>query len=171
MAVSDRAAAVGTYAQQLLDNQDVQATARQAADAARAAYQRARGQDPRKAVQDRKLRRRVTDAITAAGEFLGAVSETPPKPKSPWPRRLALLVITGAGAWLISNEGIRGRVQGLVGQSASDDQPDTATADEPVVPPVVVEPIAPPVVVEPIVPLDTDEPIVSPDVVEPADDV
>ena len=43
MAVSDRAAAVGTYAQQLLDNEDVQASARQAADATRAAYQRARG--------------------------------------------------------------------------------------------------------------------------------
>jgi hypothetical protein len=83
VAVSDHAAAVGTYAQQLLDNQDAQATARQAVDATRATYQRARGQDPRKAVQDRMLRRRVTNAVTAAGEFLAAVSETPPKPKSP----------------------------------------------------------------------------------------
>jgi hypothetical protein len=33
MAVSDRAAVVGTYAQQLLDNQDVQTSARQAVDA------------------------------------------------------------------------------------------------------------------------------------------
>src|ERR1700735_3194287 len=116
MAVSDRAAAVATYAQQLLNNQDVQSSARQAVDATRAAYQRARGQDPRKAVQDRKLRRRVTDAMTAAGEFLGAVSETPPKPKSPWPRRIALLALLGAGVWLISNESVRARVQGLLGQ-------------------------------------------------------
>jgi hypothetical protein len=70
MAVSDRAATVGTYAQQLLDNQDVLASAREAADNACAAYQPARGQDPRKAVQDRKLRRRVTNAVSAAGEFL-----------------------------------------------------------------------------------------------------
>jgi hypothetical protein len=137
MAVSDRAVAVATYAQQLLDNQDVLASAREAADATRAAYQRARGQDPRKAVQDRKLRRRVTNAVRAAGEFLGAVSETPPKPQSPWPRRVALLAIIGAAAWLISNEGIRARIQGLIGQTRSDDQPEASTVDEPVVPVVV----------------------------------
>jgi hypothetical protein len=137
MAVSDRATAVGTYAQQLLDNQDVLASAREAADNARAAYQRARGQDPRKAVQDRKLRRRVTNAVRAAGEFLGAVSETPPKPKSPWPRRLALLAIVGAAAWLISNQAVRARIQGLMGQSPSDDQTEPSTVDEPAVPVVV----------------------------------
>jgi hypothetical protein len=142
MAVSDRAAAVGTYAQQLLDNQDVQATARQAVDATRAAYQRARGQDPRKAVQDRKLRRRVTNAVTAAGEFLGAISETPPKPKSPWPRRIALLAIVGAVAWLVSNQAVRARIQGLMGQSPSDEQTEPARVDEPIVPPVVDEPDA-----------------------------
>ena len=142
MAVSDRAAAVGTYAQQLLDNQDVQVSARQAVDATRAAYQRARGQDPRQAVQDRKLRQRVTDAVTAAGEFLGAVSETPPQPKSPWPRRVAVLAILGAAAWLISNQSVRARIQGLMGQSPSDDQTEPATVDEVIVPPVVVEPDA-----------------------------
>ncbi len=138
MAVSDRAAAVGTYAQQLLDNQDVQASARQAVAATRAAYQRARGQDPRKAVQDRKLRRRVTDAVAAAGTFLGAVSETPPKPKSPWPRRIALLAVLGAAAWLISNEGVRTRVQGLMGHSPTDEHTEPAAVDEAIVPPVVV---------------------------------
>jgi hypothetical protein len=140
MAVSDRAAAVGTYAQQLLDNRDVQVSARQAVDATRAAYQRARGQDPRKAVQDRKLRRRVTSAVTAAGEFLGAVSETPPKPKSPWPRRIALLAIIGVGAWLISNQAVRARIQGFMGQSRSEDQTDPVTVDGPDVPLVVDEP-------------------------------
>jgi hypothetical protein len=142
MAVSDRAAAVGTYAQQLLANQDVQTSARQAADNARAAYQRARGQDPRKAVQDRKLRRRVTNAVMAAGEFLGAVSETPPKPKSPWPRRLALLAILGAAAWLISNRAVRTRIQGLMGQSPPDAQSEPPRVEEPTVPPIVVEPDA-----------------------------
>jgi hypothetical protein len=142
MAVSERAVAVGTYAQQRLDNQDVLASAREAADATRAAYQRARGQDPRKAVQDRKLRRRVTDAVRAAGEFLGAVSETPPKPKSPWPRRIALLAILGAAAWLISNQTVRARIQGLMGQSPSDEQTEPATVDEPIAPSIVVEPDA-----------------------------
>jgi hypothetical protein len=140
MAVSDRAATVGTYAQQLLDNQDVQASARRAADATREAYQRARGQDPRKAVQDRKLRGRVTDAVKAAGELLGAVSETPPKPKSAWPRRIAALAIIGAGVWLISNQAVRARLHGLLGQSPADDQTEPATVSEPIVPPIVVEP-------------------------------
>ena len=138
MAVSDRAAAVGTYAQQLLDNQDVQASARQAADATRAAYQRARGQDPRKAVQDRKLRRRVTTAVAAAGEFLGAVSETPAEPKSPWPRRFAVLAVLGAGVWMFRNQAVRARL----GLGSRDDQPEPVTVDEPIVPTVVVEPDA-----------------------------
>jgi hypothetical protein len=129
MTVSDRAAAVGIYAQQLLDNQDVQASARQAVDATRAAYLRARGQDPREAVQDRKLRRRVTDAVAAAGTFLGAVSETPPKPRSPWPRRIALLAVLGAVAWLISNAGVRRRLQGLMGQSPTDVQTEHPPVD------------------------------------------
>jgi hypothetical protein len=140
MAVSDRAAAVGTYAQQLLDNQDVQTSARQAVDATRAAYQRARGQEPRKAIQDRTLRRRVTNAVTSVGEFLGAVSETPPKPKSPWPRRIGLLAIVGAVAWLVSNQAVRARIQGLMGQSPADDETEAVTADELIVTPVAVEP-------------------------------
>jgi hypothetical protein len=143
MALSDRAAAVATYAQQLLDNQDVQASARQAADATRAAYQRARGQDPRKAVQDRKLRRRVTAAVAAMGKFVGAVSETPAKPKSPWPRRIALLAIIGAGSWLISNGAVRARIQGLLGQSHSDDQTVRPTVDDAGAPPTVDDPNVP----------------------------
>lgn len=131
MAVSDRLAAMGPYAQQLLDNNEVRATARQAADATRAAYQRARGQDARKAVKDRKLRRRVTAAVAAVGEFLGAVSESSPKQKSPWPRRIALLAAVAAGAWLISNEAVRARIQELLGGQRSGNEPNLSTADEP----------------------------------------
>ena len=131
MAVSDRVAAMGPYAQQLLDNNEVRATARQAADATRAAYQRARGQDARKAVKDRKLRRRVTAAVAAVGEFLGAVSKSSPKQKSPWPRRIALLAAVAAGGWLISNEAVRARIQELLGRQRSRNEPHLSTADEP----------------------------------------
>ena len=131
MAVSDRMAAIGPYAQQLLDNNEVRATARQAADATRAAYQRARGQDARKAVKDRKLRRRVTAAVAAVGEFVGAVSKSSPKQKSPWPRRIALLAAVAAGAWLISNEAVRTRIQELLGRQRSGNEPHPSTADEP----------------------------------------
>jgi hypothetical protein len=131
MAVSARAAAIGAYAQQLLENNDVRDTARQAADATRAAYQRARGQDARKAVQDRKLRRRVTAAVSAVGEFAGAVSKAPPKQKSPWPRQLALLAVIAAGAWVISNTAVRARIERLLGQSGSDDPTNSSAVDEP----------------------------------------
>jgi hypothetical protein len=130
MAVSDRAAAIGGYAQQLLDNEDVQDTARQAVDASRAAYRRARGQDPRDAVQDKKLRRRVSAAVTAVGEFLGAVSETPAKPKSRWPRRLMVLALIGAVAWLMNNEQARARIRGLAGQVGSDDDTEAVATTE-----------------------------------------
>jgi hypothetical protein len=131
MAVSDRVAAMGPYAQQLLDNNEVRATARQAADATRAAYQRARGQDARKAVKDRKLRRRVTAAVAAVGEFVGAVSESSPKQKSPWPRRIALLAAVAAGAWLIGNETGRARIQELLDRQRSGNEPHLSTTDEP----------------------------------------
>ncbi len=129
MALSDRAAAVWPYAQQVLDNQDVQKTARQAADATRAAYRRARGQDVREAVTDRKLRRRVTTAVAATGKLFGAVSESAPEPKSPWPRRVALLAVVAAGAWLITNKDMRARVQGLAGQKSTDDEINPSIGD------------------------------------------
>ncbi len=130
MALSDRAAAVGPYAQQLLTNQDVQAKARQAADSTRAAYRRARGQDVREAVQDRKLRRRVTAAVAATGKLFGAVSESAPEQKSPWPRRMALLAAVATGAWLLSNQAARARIQGLVGSKGTDDETKPSTDDE-----------------------------------------
>ncbi len=130
MALTDRAAAVGSYAGQLLTNQDVQARARQAADATRAAYRRARGQDVREAVQDRKLRRRVTAAVAATGKLFGAVSENAPKQKSPWPRRIALLAAAAMIGWLITNQGLRTRVQGLLGKRNPNDVMDSSPDGE-----------------------------------------
>lgn len=130
MVLSDRASTIVPYAQQLLDNDDVRDAARQAADATRAAYQRARGQNARKAVQDRKLRHRVTAAVTAVGEFAGAVSKAPPpKQKSPWPRRLAVLAVIAAGVWLISNTAVRARIERLLGQNRSDEPTGFSTVD------------------------------------------
>ncbi len=131
MALNDRAAAMKPYAQQLLDNQDVQAKARQAADAVRAAYQRARGQDAREAVQDRNLRRRVTGAVAAVGELFGAVSESSPQQRSPWPRRILVLTGVAAGAWVISNQEARARIQERVGRKRPDDNTIPTSDDEP----------------------------------------
>jgi hypothetical protein len=122
---------VGVYAQQLLENSDVRDAARQAADATRAAYRRARGQDARQAVQDRKLRRRVAAAVAAVGEFAGAVSEVPAKPKPRWPRRIALLAVIGAGAWLLSSPAVRARIEALLGRQRSEHPANPSTVDEP----------------------------------------
>lgn len=123
MGLTDRAAALGPYAQQLLENQDVQAKARRAADATQAAYRRARGQDARAAVKDRKLRRRVTAAVAAVGELFGAVSDSAPERKSrrPW-LALAVLTVVITGAWLVSNQDHRARVQHLWGSESPDDE-------------------------------------------------
>ncbi len=122
MALSDRAAALGPYAQQLLDNQDVQAKARQAANATRAVYQRSRGQDAREAVKDRKLRRRITGMVAAVGELFGVVSEAAPKRKSRWPWLLAVLAVVITAGWLVSNQDLRARVQGLWGGNSPGDE-------------------------------------------------
>lgn len=127
MALSDRAAAIAPYAQQLLENNDVRDTARQAADAARTAYQRARGQDARKAVQDRKLRRRVTAAVAAVGEFAAALSKARPRQKSPWPRRLVVFTVIGAGVWLINHTAVRARIEGLFSQKDRSDAPTSSS--------------------------------------------
>jgi hypothetical protein len=82
-------------------------------------------------VKDRKLRRRVTAAVAAVGEFVGAVSESSPQQKSPWPRRTALLAAVAAGAWLISNEAVRARIQELLGRQRSGNEPHLSTTDEP----------------------------------------
>jgi hypothetical protein len=84
MAMTDRAAAVVPYAQQLLSNRDAQASARQAAQAVRAAYQRARGKQAEEIIQDKKFRRQVNKAGAAISGLWKEVEESAPKQKSRW---------------------------------------------------------------------------------------
>jgi hypothetical protein len=133
MAVSDRAAAAGTYAMQLWNNKNVQSSAQRVAGTSRAVYRRARGKDVREAATDRKLWRRVGDALTSAGALLGAVSETPSKPKRRWPWWVAGGVVVGAGAWLASNKSARARLQKMAGQGGGEEEagaiPDAGAAE------------------------------------------
>jgi hypothetical protein len=84
MAVKDRTAAVVPYVQQLLSNRDVQASARQAAQATRAAYRRAREKDAQKIIQDKKFRRQVNKAAAAISGLWKEVEESTPKQTSRW---------------------------------------------------------------------------------------
>jgi hypothetical protein len=126
MTLSDRAAAAAPYARQLLDNRDVQASARQAAQATRAAYQRARGKDTAQIVKDKKFRQRVSEAAGALGRLWGATSEPPPKPKRRWPRLLIAILIGVAATVASTNESVRTRVRKLIGQNA---QTESTTHD------------------------------------------
>lgn len=84
MTVRDRTAAVVPYVQQLLSNRDAQAAARQAAQATRAAYRRARGKDAEETIQDKKFRRQVNKAGAAITGLWKEVEESTPKQKSRW---------------------------------------------------------------------------------------
>ena len=86
MALSDRVTAARPYVQQPLDNSDVQASARQAARAAQAAYKRARSKDTTQLVKDKKFRGQVSEATAALGRLWGASTEPPAKPRRRWPR-------------------------------------------------------------------------------------
>jgi hypothetical protein len=121
MALKDRMAAVAPRAQQLLNDKDVRTAARRAADATRATYRRASGQNAREAIQDRKLRRQAGAAAAAVGGLLSAVSASSAKRRSRWPRRIAWLGVAAGGVLLIANEDVRSRLAELLGGRNSDD--------------------------------------------------
>ena len=97
MRVSDRAAAVAPYAQQLLYDPQVQDAIRRAAGSTRASYARARGKDAREAVNDKKLWLRIQQAVAAAWEAWSGIANPPRKPR----RRLKLIALAVGGAGLL----------------------------------------------------------------------
>jgi hypothetical protein len=76
MPINDRAAALAPYAEQLLNNRDVQDAIQRAATAGRDSYQRARGTSPRKAVTDKRLQRRLQETAQATFDAWTAVAES-----------------------------------------------------------------------------------------------
>src|SRR5438309_1629946 len=100
MSVSDRAVAFAPYVERLLDDPKVQSAVREAAVASREAYQRGRGKSPAKALKDRKLRRRVADAVSATWEVWTAIDAPGTSRRPHWGRRLALLTAAAAGAYV-----------------------------------------------------------------------
>ncbi len=113
------ASAVRPYLTQLLSNQDVQENAGRALRAAQDAYARARGKDAVEVASDKKLQRRVREAVGAARQALSAASEPPPKPKRRRGRKLVGLALAGGGLFLAVNADARAKFLGLVGQDAA----------------------------------------------------
>ncbi len=94
MSVADRAAALGPYAQRLIENQEVQANLERALAASRDAYGRARDKKRKtEAVQDRQIQRRLLEAVQAAREVVQTVGAEREKQQ----RNRRARVLAGAG--------------------------------------------------------------------------
>ena len=131
MAVTDQAARLGPYVEQLLDDDKVQENIRRAADAARQAYGRARGKkEASKALKDRQVQRRVQETMNAAGEVVGRVARGPQRRKRARRRRaLAGLAIGAGGLAVALDSELRKKALALLG-GEDGGAPDTTTPAE-----------------------------------------
>jgi hypothetical protein len=115
MALSDRASALAPYAEQVLNNRDVQDAIQRAANAGRDSYMRARGTSPGKAVKDKRLQRRLQETAQASWDVWTAVSESgKPRRRARWGRRIVVVTVVGAGAFVALNTDVRQTVLGLL---------------------------------------------------------
>jgi hypothetical protein len=121
MSINDRAAALAPYAEQLLNNRDVQDAIQRAASAGRDSFQRARATSPRKAVTDKRLQRRVKETAQATFDAWTAVSDSG-KPKRHWGRRIVVVGVVAAGAFVALNAEARQTVLGLLPNSSHSSQ-------------------------------------------------
>lgn len=115
MALSDRASALAPYAEQVLNNRDVQDAIQRAANAGRDSYMRARATSMGKAVNDKRLQRRLQETAQASWEVWTAVAESgKPKRRARWGRRIVGVAVTAAGAFVVLNTEARQTVLGFL---------------------------------------------------------
>lgn len=107
------------YVEQLCDDRDVQKQLSRAAASLRGAGSRAkRAKSTRRALEDRRLRRRVAEGVRVAVAAGVAIKRGPEQqPRRSRRGRLLLLAGLGAGAFLAPNAQARERILGLVGKS------------------------------------------------------
>jgi hypothetical protein len=116
MALSDRAAAAGPYAQQLLDDRDVQDALRRAFGATRRVYARGRGRSAGQAVRDKKFRGQLQQAVAAVAQALSVLSKPTPRRKSRFRGKLVAAAVVSAGGFFLLNADARERVSDLLGK-------------------------------------------------------
>ncbi len=117
MAISDRAKTVAPYAQQLLYDEQVRESAWRALEAGRDSYQRVRKESAGEALSDKKLQRRLKEAISAAAEFWAALT-APPRRRKPRRRRVLVIVaLGGAGLFVAVNPDAREAVLNWLGSA------------------------------------------------------
>jgi hypothetical protein len=123
MSIEDRAAVIAPYAEQLLNNRDVQDAIQRAASAGRDSFQRARGTSPRKAVTDKRLQRRLQETAQASFDAWTAVAESGKrKRRAHWGRRIVVVSAVAAGAFVALNADARQTVLGLLPKSSDSSQ-------------------------------------------------
>ena len=114
MAMTDQATRVAPYVEELLDDEHVRKNIRRAVDASREAYGRARGTKASKALKDRKVQRRIQDAMQAVGEVASGIARGPQKRKrARRARALAGVAIGGGGVVLALNADARRKALAL----------------------------------------------------------
>jgi hypothetical protein len=123
MSLNDRAAALAPYAEQLLNNRDVQDAIQRATSAGRDSFQRARGKSPGKAVKDKRLQRRLQETAQASWDVWTAVAEaSQPKRRAHWRRRIVVVAAVAGGAFVALNTDARETVLGLLPKSSESPQ-------------------------------------------------
>jgi hypothetical protein len=125
MTLSDRAAAAAPYAQQLLNDRDVQDAIRRAFEATRGVYAGGRGKRAGQAVNDKKLRRQLQQAVTAVGELASALSAPKPQRKPSRRGKVAALAAVSAAAFFVLNADARELV--LARLAGNDAKPTAAS--------------------------------------------
>jgi hypothetical protein len=121
MALTER---ISPYAERLMEDRELRDNLREVLAASRDAVQRARGQDKKQAVRDRRVRQRARDAAKAGSALVTALSEPAPKPKRHRFALVGLLGGAGAAAFLALNPGARAQVMEFFGQ-----QPERAAEE------------------------------------------
>lgn len=120
MRSSKRTSGVAPYVQQLLYNEDVQQATGRAVSAARDAYVRGRGRGPREVVSDKKLRRRLQQAATAAREAWSTAAE-PPRRKRGARLKLVAVSVAAAAAFLAANPTAREKILARLGHKRGEE--------------------------------------------------
>lgn len=97
MAVSDRAAVPAPYLGRLLYDEEAQDAVRRVVAGTRDAYGRVRGKSARRALEDKKFRHRLQQAVRAVVEFWCVIAESSPWRNRRWGRGLVVLALGASG--------------------------------------------------------------------------
>lgn len=129
MGLSERASAAAPYVQQLLYNAEAQEAIGRAGSAMRGAYGRARGKSPQEAISDKKLRRRLQQAVGAAREAWSAVDE-PPRRTRGRGLKLVALAVGAAGVFVAVNVKARENLLGRLGKTQAENESEAVSENE-----------------------------------------